>query len=50
METFTVDQVVYALRKEGIPEKLLDTLAGKRRVRLPDLRVSLYSYGMNKIF
>ena len=30
MATFTVDQVTYALRKEGIPEKLLETLAGKR--------------------
>lgn len=27
METFTVDQVMDVLRKEGSPEKILDTLA-----------------------
>ena len=30
METFTVDHITDVLRKEGIPEKILDILAGKR--------------------
>ena len=29
MDTFTVDQVTNLLRKEGLLEKVLDTLAGK---------------------
>ena len=30
METFTVDHITDVLRKQGIPEKILDILAGKR--------------------